>query len=146
MLNQILIGTGLLVITILIHAVGMSAALRWLMFARLRQFHLARFWVRSLAVAAMVVILFAAILLEAAVWASVYLGLNAISEFEEALYFSMVTYTTLGFGDVVLEGRWRLLSSFEAANGVIIFAWTTALMVVALRRFSRLVRMIKAED
>ena len=146
MLSQILVGVAIMVITILIHALGMSSALRWLMFAHSRNFHLAWFWIRSLVIAAMVVILFAAILLEATVWASVYVGLEAISEFEEAFYFSMVTYTTLGFGDVVLGDRWRLLSSFEAANGVIIFAWTTALIVVALRRVSRLVRLIRAMD
>jgi hypothetical protein len=40
----------------------------------------------------------------------------------------MVTFTTLGFGDVVLIGQWRTLASIQAANGVIIFGWTTALI------------------
>jgi hypothetical protein len=40
----------------------------------------------------------------------------------------MVTFTTLGFGDVVLAGQWRTLASIQAANGVIIFGWTTALI------------------
>ena len=44
------------------------------------------------------------------------------------IYFSMVTFTTLGFGDVVLTGQWRTLASIQAANGVIIFGWTTALI------------------
>lgn len=49
------------------------------------------------------------------------------------LYFSTVTYTTLGFGDVVMEPGWRLLSSFQAANGIIMFGWTTALIVAAVQ-------------
>jgi hypothetical protein len=40
---------------------------------------------------------------------------------EQAFYFSTVTYTTLGYGDVVMEGGWRLLATFEAANGIIMF-------------------------
>jgi voltage-gated potassium channel Kch len=57
--------------------------------------------------------------------------------FERALYFSIVTYTTLGYGDIVLDENWRLLSSFQAANGIIIFGWTTAVIIVAIRTVSR---------
>jgi len=146
MLNQILVGAAIIVITLLIHAGGMSLALRWLSMTYVKKLHLAWFWIRSLVVAALVLILFAATLLEASVWAAVYVALGAISNFEEALYFSMVTYTTLGYGDVVLSDQWRLLSSIEAANGLIIFAWTTALIIVALRRFSRRIREFKALD
>ena len=46
----------------------------------------------------------------------------------------MVTYTTLGYGDVVLIERWRLLSSFEATNGIIMFGWTTAIVIAAVQR------------
>ena len=135
-----------MVITVLIHAGGMSLALRWLSMTYGRQLHLAKFWIRSLVVAALVLILFAATLIEASAWAAVYVALGAISNFEEALYFSMVTYTTLGYGDVVLSDQWRLLSSIEAANGLITFAWTTALIIVALRRFSRRIQDLKALD
>jgi hypothetical protein len=45
----------------------------------------------------------------------------------------MVTFTTLGYGDVVVEGSWRLLASFQAANGIILFGWTTALLVAVIR-------------
>ena len=60
--------------------------------------------------------------------------LEAIQGFENAFYFSMVTYTTLGCGDIVLDERWRLLSSFEAANGIIMFGWTTAIVIYVVQR------------
>lgn len=44
------------------------------------------------------------------------------------MYFSLVAFTTLGFGDVVLDPSWQLLSAIEAANGIMIFGWTTALI------------------
>ena len=61
-----------------------------------------------------------------------FLLINAIEGFEQALYFSMVTFTTLGYGDVLLEDHWRLLGSFEAANGIIMFGWTTAIVIAVL--------------
>ncbi|MGB3020865.1 MAG: potassium channel family protein, partial [Methyloceanibacter sp.] len=62
-----------------------------------------------------------------------YLALGAIGSFEQAVYFSTVTFTTLGFGDIILDERWRLLSSFEAANGLLMFGWSTALVFVAVK-------------
>jgi hypothetical protein len=44
----------------------------------------------------------------------------------------MVTFTTLGYGDVVLDQQWRLLASFEAANGIIMFGWTTAIVMAVV--------------
>jgi hypothetical protein len=75
--------------------------------------------------------LFLAIVIEAGLWATLYLLnqlITALPDLETAFYFSMVTFTTLGFGDVVLTGQWRTLASIQAANGVIIFGWTTALI------------------
>jgi hypothetical protein len=75
--------------------------------------------------------LFLAIVIEAGLWAMLYLLnplITALPDLETAFYFSMVTFTTLGFGDVVLIGQWRTLASIQAANGVIIFGWTTALI------------------
>jgi voltage-gated potassium channel Kch len=146
MLVQVLIGSALILVTTLIHAGGMSVALRWLTMTYAKRLHLASFWKRSLVVAALVLILFVATFLEASLWAATYVVLGAIPDFEEALYFSTVTYTTLGYGDIVLDDRWRLLSSVEAANGLIIFAWTTALVIVALRRFSKQLPKLRALD
>ena len=46
----------------------------------------------------------------------------------------METYTTLGYGDIVLTGAWRVLSAIQAANGVIIFGWTTALTFYSIQK------------
>jgi len=54
------------------------------------------------------------------------------ADFETAIYFSSVTYTTLGYGDVVLVSRWRLLCSLEAINGMILFGLSTALLFVLI--------------
>jgi voltage-gated potassium channel Kch len=58
---------------------------------------------------------------------------GAISEVETALYFSTVTFTTLGYGDVVLDQRWRLVAAFKAVNGIIIFGLTTAAVIAVVQ-------------
>ncbi len=72
--------------------------------------------------------------LEAMLWAVVYLAVGAFEHFESALYFSLVTFTTLGYGDVTLGPEWRLLSGFQSADGIIKFGWSTALIVFFLRK------------
>ena len=45
-----------------------------------------------------------------------------------------MTLSTLGYGDIVLNTRWRLLASFEAANGLFLFGWSTALIFAVVQR------------
>jgi hypothetical protein len=81
--------------------------------------------------------MFLAIVIEAWLWALVYLNHTSITELPDmqtAFYFSMVTFTTLGYGDIVLIEQWRTLASIQAANGVIIFGWTTALIFYFIQR------------
>jgi len=67
-------------------------------------------------------------------YAALYRFLGELRTFEEALYFSTVTFASLGFGDIVLSVRWRMLSAIEAANGVILFAWSTAFLLTITAR------------
>jgi hypothetical protein len=65
-----------------------------------------------------------------------HLLVGAFSALEPALYFSTVTFATLGYGDITLNESWRLLASFEAANGIIMFGWTTALIFAVVQRLA----------
>lgn len=67
-------------------------------------------------------------------YALAFLKLGAIGNFETALYFSTATFTTVGYGDVTLPQEWRLFGSIEAANGVILFAWSTAFLLSVTSR------------
>ena len=70
-------------------------------------------------------------ILEVSAWALIYVVTGAIEGVEKALYFSAVTFNTLGYGDIVPGEKWRLLAGFEAANGIIMFGWSTAAIVIA---------------
>ena len=137
MLLNILIGSGLVIVTTFIHAAAMVFGLHRVESARKRHKSTGSRPRRATAVAALVVVMFLASVLESTVWAVTYVMLGAIEGFERAIYFSTVTYTTLGYGDVVMEDRWRLLSAFEAADGIIMFGWTTALIFAAVNIFYR---------
>jgi hypothetical protein len=81
-----------------------------------------------------VLLIFVSTLFESGLWTATYLIIGAFDQLEEALYFSIVTFTTLGFGEITLSEEWRLLSSIEAANGIIIFGWSTAIVMAVVQK------------
>lgn len=68
------------------------------------------------------------------IWAIAFLMVGAFVDMEPALYFSLVSFSTVGFGEITLGPDWRLLSALTAANGFISFGWSTAYMVEMVRR------------
>lgn len=78
-----------------------------------------------------------------AVWAALFMLLDEFAQFSDALYFSGITFATLGYGDLLLSPPWRLLSALEAANGILMFGVSTAVMSAAVndvfkRNFAKL--------
>jgi hypothetical protein len=64
-------------------------------------------------------------LVEITVWALFFFWKDAMSDLSSALYFSAVTYTTTGYGDLVLPQEWRLLGGVEALTGILMCGWST---------------------
>jgi hypothetical protein len=73
-------------------------------------------------------------LLEIAFWAFLYLFDPEIPNFEAAFYFSAVTYTTTGYGDIVLSPEWRLVGGIEALTGILMCGWSAAFFFAVLTR------------
>ena len=67
------------------------------------------------------------------IWALYFLWSGALGDLETAVYFSLVSFTTLGFGDIVLAQPYRLLSGMLAANGLVLFGLTTAVLIDLIR-------------
>jgi len=132
-LKIVVIGSLMMAITTAIHASFMTAMMRLLENRTRNQKDRAPL-TRLYVVVESILMIFVATLLEASAWAVAYLTLGAISGMEPALYFSVVTFTTVGYGDVVLTPEWRLLGSFEAVNGIIMFGWSTALVMAVVQR------------
>jgi hypothetical protein len=137
MWSQIFLGCFLVLVTAVVHMFATAAVLVMLKkMGRLLHMNKASTLQLTLLVGGLVASMFLVSILDSVIWAYVYLRVGAIEQLETALYFSMVTFTTLGYGDVTLSPDWRLLASFEAANGVIMFGWTTALIVAVIQRLA----------
>ena len=132
MLLNIVLAAFLLMLTCGIHLLGMT----FVMYLLRREGRLLRKWlrwVRAYVIVEIVLVMFIVSILEVLLWAAAYMALGEIESLEPAFYFSMVTFTTLGYGDIVLDESWRLLASFEAATGIIMFGWTTALVLASVQ-------------
>ena len=71
-------------------------------------------------------------------YAFVFQLLGAVTGFERALYFSTVTFSSLGYGDITLNPQWRVFGAIEAANGVILFGWSTAFLISLMSKLRTL--------
>ena len=134
MFIQILIGSVLITATVLIEAALIGCAVialqrygRWLVAGN-------RVVKLSGTLAAITLWLLVALSIAVWLWAVTFLVLGLFETLEASLYFAVVSFTTLGFGDVILEQEWRLLSGFVAANGFILFSLSTAFIIEAMRR------------
>jgi hypothetical protein len=133
MLIQITVGTALLILNITVAA--LAAMLLEVAFVRmhgwlLREPHRPKL---VLVVAAVSIWVLGVISAAVWIWAFAYLWLGAFATLEESVYFSMVMFTTLGLGDVLLPKDWRILAGMEAANGFLNFGLLSALFIEALR-------------
>jgi Ion channel len=66
------------------------------------------------------------------IWGVLFICLGEFSELYEAVYHSAVNFTSLGYGDVVMSARWKLMGPLEAANGVLMFGMTSAALMAIL--------------
>jgi hypothetical protein len=76
-------------------------------------------------------------LLQVAIWGALFMLLGEFDQAEAALYYSAVNFSTLGYGDIVMSERWRLLGPLESFNGILMFGVSTALMTAALNGMVR---------
>ncbi len=67
------------------------------------------------------------------IWGVLFIWLGEFSELYEAVYHSAVNFTSLGYGDVVMSARWKLMGPLEAANGVLMFGMTSAALMAILQ-------------
>jgi len=133
MLRQFLVGGGVSVCNIAIHALVMTTIIRTARaVSTKRTLHpsLLLIGVMSSAVSVLMI----AHALEVIVWAVLYSIVDIAPPDTNLVYFAFVNYTTLGYGDVIPQERWRLLGPITAMNGVLLFGWSTAVIFEVLRR------------
>ena len=88
---------------------------------------------RSRVVAMLTVVIgtFGLLTVQVWLWACTYYRLDVVGDFDTALYFSTVTFSTIGYGDIVPEQGWRLLCALEGIDGFLLIGWSTAYLIAA---------------
>jgi carbon starvation protein CstA len=130
MLSQLACGAFLIALTVLIHAVCLEGIMKaW----RKISIEIAVRW-RAISISLTIIGIFFAHVIQIWVWAIFYYLVEEIHTWEAALYFSTSSFTTVGYGDLLLSEEWRLLGSIEAINGMILFGWSTAFIFAGVSR------------
>ena len=134
----IITGLAFIVITVAIHAIGSAWWLVYMAHRLAKSNQSSQAMTLFQIVLSTVTVLLILHLIEVMVWAVAYYLLPSeagLNGFYEAAYFSIVTFTTLGYGDITLNAHWRFLSGMEAMVGIAVFGLTTALAFSVIQKY-----------
>jgi len=137
LLSQFAVASAMLVGCVLFHGVGLASLSKALRseasLERLR--HIEPLSPRG-ALFTLMIVLAIIVLHGLEIWAfaGLYLVVDAVHTFEEALYFSTISYSTVGYSDTHIAMDWRLLGAFESILGMILLGWSTAFFFRMLGR------------
>ena len=130
MLSKLLVAWCLMALCVVIHAVGLTLALRALRRRPAVTGPRASIWLLT-TLSASIMLLH---MIEIAVWGVFYVWRQALPDLQSSLYFSAVTYTTTGYGDVVLPRGWQLLGAVEALTGILMTGLSTGFFFAIVSR------------
>jgi hypothetical protein len=136
MIERLALATVMVGLTVTVHFFGLMVLLEMLR-TRARSVH--ETWMREGgAIFSVVLGLMLIHAVEVWLYAGAYLLIGALNDLETAVYFSTASFTTIGYGDVVLDRQWRLIGAIEGANGLLLFGWSTAFLFSVISRMRAL--------
>ncbi|MET0580827.1 MAG: potassium channel family protein [Pseudoxanthomonas sp.] len=132
MLRYLLTGLPVILLCLVLQAVFVSVCLRY--YTRFRSRQLVRdSQLTDVLLLSMVMLLtLLGNCVQIAIWAGLFVLLGEFADFPSAVYHSWVNFVTLGYGDIVMSERWRMLGPLEAANGILMFGISTSVMTAAV--------------
>ena len=136
MVTQLVLATLLASLTVLVHLMGLALLMRALN-SHMRRVGTTRLLRLTTLLGATLGII-GVHTIEIWGYAAIYMLLHAFTHFEEALYFSTVTYASIGYGDLLMPHAWRILGAIEGAVGIIMLGWSTAFLVSLLAQLRML--------
>jgi len=121
-------------VTIGIHAVALGATVRFIR----DEYHLGRagvrFWTDVAIVAGVIMLALVAHLVAIAIWAVLNYVCGEFTGLGLSFYHSAMNYTSLGYGDIVMSASWKLFGPLEAADGLLMFGFSTAMIFAVIQR------------
>jgi hypothetical protein len=134
MVSNLALGTLVISLNVIVHTVGLVVLAHWMTWI-VRWFRLHRHSLgKTVAMVTTVLGLFLVHTIEVWVWALAYVTIGVVDGMEEAVYFSTVTFSTLGYGDITPTVEWRVFAALEAMNGFILIGWSIAYLIAASTR------------
>jgi len=133
-LVPVAVGIAAVICTIFIHALPLSATIKFVRREERCGRVGVRFWMDTVIVARVILYALLAHLVEMAFWAVLFVICREFSDFDTAYYHSAVNYTSLGYGDIIMSPAWRLLGPLETADGMLLFGVSTALIFAVIQR------------
>lgn len=130
MLRGLIASLILVSVCAVIHTFGLVMLADWLIRHPLKSEQKLSIFRHSRLLTAVFAVIILLHLVETLVWATFYDRLGHFSDFETSWYFSVGSYTTIGYGDVVLPAKWRLLGGIEGINGVLLCGLSAAFLFV----------------
>ena len=128
--TNLALGTLMISLTVVIHTFGLMGVTHVMSWVTDRiRLHGHRS--RMLAMNTVVIGVFAVLTAEVWLWAASFSLIGVVDDFETALYFSTITFSTVGYGDVVPHPEWRMLAALEGVNGFLLIGWSTAYLIAA---------------
>lgn len=143
--GQLSIGALMVVLTVVVHTVGIVALTAYIRERDLKVVRHRNYVALTRVLVFTTLIIFLLHAAEIWIWAGLYMLLDEFQTMERALYFSTVAFTTLGYGDIILGPRWQLLSSFEAANGLLLIGVSTAYLFSIIEKLFAISNIIKPD-
>jgi hypothetical protein len=135
-LSPLIVGAIGAVCTMFIHAVPLRATINLIRYEKKLGRMGTSFWIDVGIVVLVIAHALLAHLIEIALWAALFVACGEFRSFDLAYYHSAVNFTTLGYGDMVMTPSWRLLGPLEAANGVLMFGVSTAMIFAVIQRLT----------
>jgi len=132
MLAVMFIGAALVAVTVAIHALGLSLVLSRL--AKSHEIPPTQAWSITLLLVRVALLLLLIHVVEISVWALFYRWEGCIPDAEAAFYFSGVTYSTIGYGDMVLTKPWRMLGPIEGLAGILMCSLSAGVFFATVNR------------
>jgi len=126
---DLLFGAGMLLLIILVHAAGVRAVTSRAVHRSQRILERPAMWRADLLMSEVVFMLLGLHVLEIFLWAAALVYAGLVPNWRIAGYFSGNTYTTVGYGSMVLPPGWEMLTPLIAISGLFTFGWSGSVLV-----------------